>query len=376
MLSCGQIELDCQVGDMLKWEEVLYSPLVQLMQARLTLVSAGFPIRALLQERGRLGQLEKMRTLLGRIRSSPRTEVPGHLRALLPEMKVGQGGKLAAIRTAALTFLLCDHFSQDLLEEVEQLPAAFRSLLAGLSQEIAGELDALQLKRTTSAVAANLTATAGKTASIMYLHKHTYIHTLSLPLRTLSEAMALYSVVVCSTATAALEPAPAPLSKSGSRSSVKFGRSSTMQGSQLMGTVPAAIVDPQIVKQWCATLACPIYRTVSLHACVCRTRQLGILLFSCDLPAALQELCLSVAQAVAQQQNCNELVDQATAAISVFPCKQIKRSALPSTAASRCLTCPCPCPCPCVLGGWPETANSSCTTSRRRRRLWRRPRAT
>ena len=73
---------------MLKWEEVLYSPLVQVMQARLTLVSAGFPIRTLLQERGRLGQLEKMRTLLGRIRSSPRAEVPGHLRALLPEMKV------------------------------------------------------------------------------------------------------------------------------------------------------------------------------------------------------------------------------------------------------------------------------------------------
>ena len=160
----------------MKWEEVLYSPLVQLMQARLTLVSAGFPIRALLQERGRLGQLEKMRTLLGRIRSAPRTEVPGHLRALLPEMKVGQGGKIAAIRTAALTFLPCGHFSQDLLKEVEQLPAAFRSLLTGLSQEIAGELDALQLKRTTSAVAANLTATAGKTASIMYLHKHTVLN--------------------------------------------------------------------------------------------------------------------------------------------------------------------------------------------------------
>ena len=68
------------------------------------------------------------------------------------------------------------------------------------------------------------------------------------------------------------------------------------------------------------------HRSPLVCLCVCRTRQLGILLFSCDLPAALQQLCLSVAQAVAQQQTCNVAVDQATAASSVFPCKQIKRS--------------------------------------------------
>ena len=66
-------------------------------------------------------------------------------------------------------------FSQDLLGEVEQLPAAFRDLLGSLQQEISAELDALQLSHATSAVAANLTAT-GKTASITYAYIHTHIH--------------------------------------------------------------------------------------------------------------------------------------------------------------------------------------------------------
>eukprot|EP00597_Dinobryon_sp_UTEXLB2267_P011259 CAMPEP_0170132346 /NCGR_PEP_ID=MMETSP0020_2-20130122/23807_1 /TAXON_ID=98059 /ORGANISM="Dinobryon sp., Strain UTEXLB2267" /LENGTH=403 /DNA_ID=CAMNT_0010367631 /DNA_START=36 /DNA_END=1244 /DNA_ORIENTATION=+ len=88
--------------------------LVGDMLRRLQQINAGFPLRGVMQERGRLGQLDKLRALVTKTRTAPRAEVAQVLRALLPEL-------------------------QD-LAELPQLADDFRASLAAVAGEIAAEL--------------------------------------------------------------------------------------------------------------------------------------------------------------------------------------------------------------------------------------------
>lgn len=247
---------------MLKMDEVVYDPLVQTMQARLTLLSAGFPIVALLQERGRLGQLEKMRGICGRLRSAPRSEVPSILKSLLPEIK-------------------------DFVE-MEQLPVKYREQLSGLQGEITNELDALNVR--TAALAATAANPASATISSATVGKS-------------AAGLGLGSVVPT---TATMRSSMTSVKTKGKGESVKFGRNTSLLSSTAVSSsVVSPSVDPVLVKQW--------------------GRQLGILLFSCELPSVHQEAVLLALAAVEQQKVCNELVDKAVSSTCLLPTQQLRR---------------------------------------------------
>jgi len=137
-------ELEAQAADMLRADEVIYEALVGDMLWRLQQINAGFPLRGVMQERGRLGQLDKLRALVTKTRTAPRAEVAQVLRALLPEL-------------------------QD-LAELPQLADDFRASLAAVAGEIAAELEALQQRAsdspTSHAPLVQSPTNASKTASL------------------------------------------------------------------------------------------------------------------------------------------------------------------------------------------------------------------
>ena len=67
--------------------DVCYERLVSSVQERLELICCGFSLKGILEERGRLMQLDKVRNLITKLRGVPKTEVPGVIAALVPELE-------------------------------------------------------------------------------------------------------------------------------------------------------------------------------------------------------------------------------------------------------------------------------------------------
>lgn len=67
--------------------DVCYERLVSSVQERLELICCGFSLKGILEERGRLMQLDKVRNLITKLRGVPKTEVPGVITALIPELE-------------------------------------------------------------------------------------------------------------------------------------------------------------------------------------------------------------------------------------------------------------------------------------------------
>ena len=68
-------------------ENVAYDEFVNSIKERLELISCGLNVRACLEERGRLMQLDKTRNLVSKLRGVPKGEVPGVLESLMPELE-------------------------------------------------------------------------------------------------------------------------------------------------------------------------------------------------------------------------------------------------------------------------------------------------
>ena len=67
--------------------DVCYERLVATIQERLELICCGFNLKAVLEERGTLMQLDKVRNLITKLRGVPRGEVPGVINSILPELE-------------------------------------------------------------------------------------------------------------------------------------------------------------------------------------------------------------------------------------------------------------------------------------------------
>ncbi len=66
--------------------DLCYDDFVSSIQHRLELIVCGFNLREILEERGRLMQLDKLRTLSTKLRTVPKGEVPEVLHAIMPEL--------------------------------------------------------------------------------------------------------------------------------------------------------------------------------------------------------------------------------------------------------------------------------------------------
>jgi hypothetical protein len=67
-------------------ENLAYEPFLKGISEKFKLICCGFGLKAVLEERGRMMQLEKVRSLGMKIRTVPRAEVDGVLEALLPDL--------------------------------------------------------------------------------------------------------------------------------------------------------------------------------------------------------------------------------------------------------------------------------------------------
>ena len=57
------------------------------MQERIQLVIISFNLKDILEERGRLAQLDKVRNMVTKMRTAPRNEIPDVLKSLAPELR-------------------------------------------------------------------------------------------------------------------------------------------------------------------------------------------------------------------------------------------------------------------------------------------------
>lgn len=72
-------------------EDIVYEKLLGTTEVRLDLVCAGFSLRDVMAERGRLPRLESTRTTLSKLRTVPRAEVAALLTSLLPDLRDATG---------------------------------------------------------------------------------------------------------------------------------------------------------------------------------------------------------------------------------------------------------------------------------------------
>ena len=66
--------------------DLCYDDFVSSIQGRLDLIVCGFNFKEILEERGRLMQLDKLRTLSTKLRTVPKGEVPEVMHAIMPEL--------------------------------------------------------------------------------------------------------------------------------------------------------------------------------------------------------------------------------------------------------------------------------------------------
>jgi hypothetical protein len=96
-------------------ENIVYEPHVESMEERLHFLTTGFPLRAIMEDRGQLSKLDKTRTLIVKLRTVPRAEIPDVLDGLMPDLSD--------------------------MREVEALPELFISTLKEIEEDMQSELD-------------------------------------------------------------------------------------------------------------------------------------------------------------------------------------------------------------------------------------------
>jgi hypothetical protein len=266
-------EFTAQVAD-LRNPDVIYDRVVVGMQARLELIACSFTLKSVLEERGRLAQLEKVRGFITKMRTAPRAEVAGVLRSLLPDLRD--------------------------VDEIELIPALFKEQVRQLVGEISEELASVDQR---TAAAAALGHTQGGTSHA------------TLPSGTLhgtstgagpGATAAVGATLKSAPGTATLKSAPGTaalgatssahslhgtgaLTGTGALSRTGKGRGDTSSANHSATAAVAVHADPTLVKGW--------------------NRKLGILYFGSDLPMEYQQAVLESLELVREQAACNSLVD-------------------------------------------------------------------
>ena len=115
--------------------DICYERLVITIQERLEMICCAFNLKAILEERGTLMQLDKVRNLITKLRGVPRGEVPGIIASILPEL-------------------------EDILQ-VEQVHPLFKRVVGECVAEMHADMERVRLNPADSGAGAGNT-TAGK----------------------------------------------------------------------------------------------------------------------------------------------------------------------------------------------------------------------
>lgn len=274
----GGLKPDLQtLVDELTCEEIVYDRVIVSMLEKLELIIGSFNLKPLMVEKGRMSQLEKVRGLVTKMRSAPRAE-------------------LAAVVTSAIA-----DFEE--INTFAGLPEIFTTTVATIVKEMQEELANLE-KRIAMATVAAATSSGGSLSA-----------TGSMALgKTGSVTVGGATGVVPGTGTVGTKGILAKTGATGGGSgktvTIKQGKTALggtgkatlgasgkskrgMTGATLAAATaePAILtyVDPSLIKAW--------------------YRKLAILFYGSDLPEAAQSLLLEVSKQVAEQRECNTLID-------------------------------------------------------------------
>jgi hypothetical protein len=258
-------EFTAQVAD-LRNPDVIYDRVVVGMQARLELIACSFTLKSVLEERGRLAQLEKVRGFITKMRTAPRAEVAGVLRSLLPDLRD--------------------------VDEIELIPALFKEQVRQIVGEISEELASVDQR--TAAAAAALGHTQGGTSHTTLPSGTLHGTSTGAGLGATAAVGATLKSAAGTTALGATSSANSlhgtgALNGTGALSRTGKGRGDTSSANHSATAAIAVHADPTLVKGW--------------------NRKLGILYFGSDLPLEYQQAVLESLELVREQAACNALVD-------------------------------------------------------------------
>lgn len=122
-------------------DEVIYDRVVVAMEEKLELIMGSFNLKAIMTEKGRQSQLDKVRSMISKMRSAPRMEVAGVLTSAMPDLEE--------------------------ISAFEGLQPIFKTTVDLILKEIRAEMEALETRIATAAtMAKETTGTIGKTMSI------------------------------------------------------------------------------------------------------------------------------------------------------------------------------------------------------------------
>lgn len=241
--------------------DVVYERGISHAEKKLELITSGFNLKEVLNERGRLPRLDAVRALLSKLRSAPRTDISGLLESLLSDLRE--------------------------MSLLEKMSAVFRSALSTCHDEMESEINRVKEENqsmhgsTLSASPSDLLGTRVGVGTVQSAEKTTNA-TVKNPSADLPGAASTKRGSIAVTLTAAAS-STSLLTSGGSRTKRTAGH-------------PEKIVscpDPLLVKQWAKTL--------------------GILYYGSDIPSEYQLTCQNSLLAIKQQRVCNAKVDAVVA---------------------------------------------------------------
>lgn len=249
-------------------DEIVYNRVVVSMKEKLELITCSFSLKGILEEKGRLIQLDKIRNMITKLRNSPRAEIPNLLKTLTPEL--------------------------DEVSKMDKIPPLFMESITGILKEIEEEFIALDKRILQSKMISGGTSLLGTANGTKLMGSQSIrgLNTAGPAATSAAVTTATSKPITGNTSQKTLDNGntKARTSQSRTKRGGTSGPGATSAGGGSSSTVEImTYVDPILLKAW--------------H------RKLAILFYGSDLPATSQELLLEIYQQALLQYECNEHVD-------------------------------------------------------------------
>ena len=233
-------------------EEIVYDRYLDGIYDRLFLISSSFSVKSILEERGRLPQLERVRSYIVKLRNVPRGDVPNVARSLIP--------------------MLTDIF------EIESIPILLKKTVNDTITEMANEL-----QRIDTAIQNQIS-----------LQARTAVRRDSISSGNTSISASIFSATshtLSAGTTRGSKSRLGPVSRAGTgilknTIGTKGGKTSKLGEDNIY---PEIFIEPLDVRTWCQIL--------------------GVVFFGSNLPDSVQSFCLSGLDLIKQKKKCNLLID-------------------------------------------------------------------
>ena len=239
----------------LQHEEIVYDDFLDTIYDRLFLISSSFNVKSILEERGRLQQLERVRNYIVKLRNVPRAEVPNVARSLIPMLSE--------------------------LLEIDTIPIILKKTVNDCITEMTNEIQRIDL-----AIQNQIT-----------LQARTAVRRDSISSANTSSSTSLFSNTSQSVSAGTLKGVKTrlgPISRAGTgvlknTIGIKGGKSTKLRDDSSLNIYSDIYIDSLEVRTW--------------------SQILGVVYFGSNLPDLVQKICLNGLEQLKQKKKCNQIID-------------------------------------------------------------------